>query len=80
MKIDNTKNKKDNTKNKKDNTKTTDNSEKIEISGAGDQAKNGSKLTDVLKKSIEVSGPIKTMGTALHTGLNLPNGTQEIFV
>ena len=63
-----------NTKNKKDNTKTTGNSEKVENSGAGDQ------LTNVLKKSMEVAGPLKTMGTTLQTGLTLPNGTLEIFV
>ena len=42
--------------------------------------KNGLKLTNVLKKSVEVSGPLKTMGTALHTGLTLSNGTLETWV
>ena len=67
-----------NTKNEKDNTKTTDNSDKV--GGAGDQANNGSKLGNVLKKSVEVSGPLKTMGGALHTGLNLPIGALESAV
>ena len=66
----------DNTKNKQD-KKTKDNSDKIENGGAGDQPKNGLKLTNVLKTSMEASGPLKTMGAALHTGLTLPTGTLE---
>ena len=52
----------------------------VSVVRAGDQSKNDSKITDVLKKSVEVSGPLKTMGTALHTGLNLPNATLETLV
>ena len=69
----------DNTKNKED-KKTTDNPDKAENGGAGDQAQNGLKITDFLKKSIEASGPLKTVGTALHTGLNLPTGGLETAV
>ena len=66
----------DNTKNKKDNKKTTENSDKVENGAAGD----GLNLTNVLKKSTEVSGPLKTIGTALHTGLTLQTGTLETAV
>ena len=69
----------DNTKNKKDNTKTTNTSDKVQNGGAGD-AKNGLKLTNVLKTSSEVSGPLKTMGAALHTSLTLPTGLLESAV
>ena len=69
------------TNDKQTNKKETNNTCKCcKNGGAGDQSKNGSKITDVLKKSVEVSGPLKTMGTALHTGLNLPIGTLETLV
>jgi ABC-type nickel/cobalt efflux system permease component RcnA len=92
MKVENTKKKVDKktntekTTNKQTNNKQTNKQQTNNIckccenGGAGDQSKNGSKITDVLKKSVEVSGPLKTMGTALHTGLNLPNATLETLV
>ena len=92
MKVENTKKKEDKkTKNKQTNDKQTNNEQTnkqqtnntckcCKNGGAGDQSKNGSKITDILKKSVEVSGPLKTMGTALHTGLTLPNGTLETIV
>ena len=82
MKFGNTKNKEDKkTNNKETNNKETNNTCKCsENGGAGDQSENGSKITDVLKKSVEIAGPLKTMGTALHTGLTLPNGTLETWV
>ena len=82
MKVENTKKKEDKkTNNKQINNKETNNTCKCcQNGGAGDQSKNGSKITDILKKSVEVSGPLKTMGTALHTGLTLPNVTLETLV
>ena len=87
MKVEKSKKKEDkktNTKqttNKQTNQQQTNNTCKCcENGGGGDQSKNGSKIIDVLKKSVEVSGPLKTMGTALHTGLNLPNATLETLV
>ena len=92
MKVENTKKKEDKkTNNKQTNDKQTNNKQTnnqetnntckcCQNGGAGDQSKNGSKITDVLKKSVEVAGPLKTMGSALHTGLNLPNVTLETLV
>ena len=82
MKVENTKKKEDKkTNNKQTNNKETNNPCKCcQNGGAGDQSKNGSKITDVLKKSVEVAGPLKTMGSALHTGLTLPNVTLETLV
>ena len=82
MKVENTKKKEDKkTNNKQTNNKKTNNPCKCcQNGGAGDQSKNGSKITDILKKSVEVAGPLKTMGSALHTGLTLPNVTLETLV
>ena len=87
MKVENTKKKEDKktynkqTNNKEKNNKETNNPCKCcQNGGAGDQSKNGSKITDILKKSVEVAGPLKTMGSALHTGLTLPNVTLETLV
>ena len=87
MKVEKTKKKEDKkTNNKQTNDKQTNKKETnnpckcCQNGGAGDQSKNGSKITDILKKSVEVSGPLKTMGTALHTGLTLPNVTFETLV
>ena len=83
IKVENPKKKEDKTTNNKQTNKqqeTNNTCKCCKNGGAGDQSKNGSKITDVLKKSVEVSGPLKTMGTALHTGLNLPIGTLETLV
>ena len=83
IKVENTKKKEDKKTNEKQTNKqqeTNNTCKCCENGGAGDQSKNGSKITDVLKKSVEVSGPLKTMGTAFHTGLTLPNGTLETWV
>ena len=83
IKVENTKKKEDKTTNNKQTNKqqeTNNTCKCCKNGGAGDQSKNGSKITDILKKSVEVSGPLKTMGTALHTGLTLPNGTLETIV
>ena len=78
VKFGNTKNKEDKkTNNTETNNKETNNTCKC---GAGDQSQNGLKITDVLKTSVEIAGPLKTMGTALHTGLTLSNGTLETWV
>ena len=83
MKVENTKKKEDKKTNNKQTNKQQETNNPCKCcqnGGAGDQSKNGSKITDVLKKSVEVAGPLKTMGSALHTGLNLPNVTLETLV